>query len=189
MDAAGRQAFELEPIAEAFDYERRVGREALTLIVGCRRRHVGLSISRRLRRSVASPLYAWDPRVPRGGIAGTDIRLAGEVEQAKIRSGADGAANIDLSYVEPGLRAKLDAHAIARHLAGLLERVVLCAHECVRRAGLKAANLDALYLNGGSSALMPFQQALRRAFPETELIEGDLFGGVASGLAYAGEWA
>ena len=74
-----------------------------------------------------------------------------------------------------------------RHLAGLLEKVVQCAHECVRRAGLKAADLDALYLTGGSSALLPFQQTLRRAFPETELIEGDLFGGVASGLAYAGE--
>jgi hypothetical chaperone protein len=34
---------------------------------------------------------------------------------------------------------------------------------------------------------LPFQEALRRAFPETVLIEGDLFGGVASGLAYAGE--
>ena len=53
--------------------------------------------------------------------------------------------------------------------------------------GPEGADLDALYLTGGSSALRPFQQALRRAFPETELIEGDLFGGVASGLAYAGE--
>ena len=72
-------------------------------------------------------------------------------------------------------------------MAGLLEKVDLCAHDCVRQAGLKAEDLDALYLTGGSSALRPFQQALRRAFPETELIEGDLFGGVASGLAYAGE--
>jgi hypothetical chaperone protein len=37
------------------------------------------------------------------------------------------------------------------------------------------------------SALLPFQEALRGAFPETGLNEGDLFGGVASGLAYAAE--
>jgi hypothetical chaperone protein len=33
--------------------------------------------------------------------------------------------------------------------------------------------------------LRPFQSALRAAFPDTELVEGDLFGGVAAGLAYA----
>ena len=54
---------------------------------------------------------------------------------------------------------------------------------------MKPGDLDALYLTGGSAALWPFQQALRRGFPATELIEGDLFGGVASGLAYAAERA
>ncbi len=42
-----------------------------------------------------------------------------------------------------------------------------------------------VYLTGGSSALRPFQQTLRAAFPGVALIEGDLFGGVASGLAYS----
>ena len=72
-------------------------------------------------------------------------------------------------------------------LAALLEQVMGCAHECVRRAGLGAAQLDAIYLTGGSSALRPFQAALRRSFPGSALVEGDLFGGVASGLAYAGQ--
>jgi hypothetical chaperone protein len=34
--------------------------------------------------------------------------------------------------------------------------------------------------------MRPFQAALRRSFPGVSLVEGDLFGGVASGLAYAG---
>jgi len=33
--------------------------------------------------------------------------------------------------------------------------------------------------------LRPFQHALRKSFVGVPLIEGDLFGGVASGLAYA----
>jgi hypothetical chaperone protein len=59
----------------------------------------------------------------------------------------------------------------------------------VRRAGLGARQLDGLYLTGGSSALRPFQQLLQREFPQSEIIVGDLFGGVASGLAYAGSLA
>jgi hypothetical chaperone protein len=92
---------------------------------------------------------------------------------------------IDLSFAEPALRAMLRADDMERLLAALLDSVVACARDCVGRAGLRSDQLDAIYLTGGSSALRPFQSTLRQAFPGTELIEGDLFGGVASGLAYA----
>jgi hypothetical chaperone protein len=113
-------------------------------------------------------------------------RVASEVEEAKIRSSmTNGEVSIDLSCAERGLQAALSAPDMAQHLSALLDSVVACAVECVRRAGLQPGDLDAIYLTGGSSALRPFQQALRDAFPGVELIEGDLFGGVAAGLAYA----
>lgn len=113
-------------------------------------------------------------------------RIASEVEAAKIRSSVDDTAvRIDLSAAEPGLHAELTGADLAKHLAAPLQSVIDCAGECVRRAGLRAGDLDAIYLTGGSSALRPFQQALRQAFPGVELVEGDLFGGVAAGLAYA----
>lgn len=113
-------------------------------------------------------------------------RVLGEVEKAKIASSVDGApATIDLSTVERGLRAGLDAEAMAHDLHGLLARVVDCASECVRRAGLAPGDVDAIYLTGGSSALRPFLALLAKRFPGTPMVEGDLFGGVASGLAYA----
>lgn len=112
--------------------------------------------------------------------------IAHEVEQAKIRcSMADADSAVDLSIVEAALTAPLGIAALREHLGGLLERTVACARECVQRAGLRDQQLDAVYLTGGSSALRPFQQTLRAAFPGVPLIEGDLFGGVASGLAYS----
>jgi hypothetical chaperone protein len=111
--------------------------------------------------------------------------LAHSVEQAKIAC-SNGASHqaLDLGLVEPGLSAQMSVGALAEHLQGLLAQVVACAQDCVQVAGLKTSQIDALYLTGGSSALQPFQQALREAFPEAELVSGDLFGGVASGLAY-----
>ena len=112
--------------------------------------------------------------------------IAHEVEQAKIRcSMTEADTTVDLSIVEAGLSAPMDMAALHAHLDGLLERTVACARECVQRAGLRDDQLDAVYLTGGSSALRPFQQALRTAFPDVPLIEGDLFGGVAAGLAYS----
>ena len=256
-------SFELEPIAAAFDYERRIDRESLVLIadvgggtsdftvvrLGPQRitrpersddilatagvhiggtdfdqqlnleqvmpllgfRHVGpagrevpgppfLDLSswhlihwmqtpkmlrqvRELRSSYAEPrlhdrlMTVLEQRLGH--------RLASEVEAAKIRSSVnDAIAPIDLSLLEAGLLASIGPHDLARHLDASLQRVVLCALDCVRRAGLAPAALDAVYLTGGSSSLRPFQQLLRAAFPSLPVIEGDLFGGVASGLAY-----
>ncbi len=259
-------SFELEPIAAALDYERRVTRESLVLIVDIgggtsdftvvrlgpdrmaqRDRagdilatagvHIGgtdydqkLNLEQVMPllgfrhhgptgREVPSPTFldlsSWhlihwmytpkmirqardlrssysDPRLHDRLLTVLDQRLghllASEVEQAKIHSSVhDETARIALAPVESGLQATLGAADMARHLAALLQQVVQCAVECVTRAGLTTASLDAIYLTGGSSSLRPFQQLLRQRFPATAIVEGDLFGGVASGLAYVGE--
>lgn len=113
-------------------------------------------------------------------------RIAYEVEQAKIRCSVNDASTaIDLGFLEPDLQAHMAPTDMQEHLATQLARAVACARECVVRAGLKDSDLSAVYLTGGSSALRPFQQALQAAFPGVALVEGDLFGGVASGLAYS----
>lgn len=257
-------AFELEPIAAALDYERRLEREAVVLVVDIgggtsdftvvrlgpkrlQRRdrasdilattgvHIGgTDYDRKLNlqqvmpllgfghvgpsgREVPSPTFldlaSWhlihrmytpamlrQARALRPDYADTQLHdrlltvleqrlghlLASEVEQAKIHASLTGeTSRIGLDAVEKGLAATLGADDMARGLRPLLERVVDCAAECVTRAGLKAGKLDAVYLTGGSSALRPFQDALRERFAGTEIVEGDLFGGVASGLAYA----
>ncbi|MFN3494467.1 MAG: Hsp70 family protein [Hydrogenophaga sp.] len=115
-------------------------------------------------------------------------RLAHAVEQAKIQcSETDATSTLDLDTVDAGLLATLNPDNLHDHLQALLQRTVACAQECVQQAQLQQAGaLDAIYLTGGSSALKPFQQALQAAFPGVPLVPGDLFGGVASGLAYSG---
>ncbi|HSV51451.1 MAG TPA: Hsp70 family protein [Burkholderiaceae bacterium] len=112
-------------------------------------------------------------------------RVANAVELAKIDSSTSGGrAPIDLSFLDAGLQAGIAAQEMREQLLDLLAKVVACAQECVRRAGREAGGVDAIYLTGGSSALAPLKEALRQAFPATAMVEGDLFGGVASGLAY-----
>jgi hypothetical chaperone protein len=259
-------SFQLEPIAAAFDYEHRVTRECLVLIVdigggtsdfsvarlGPERMkraarhdraddilatsgvhiggtdfdhrlnlelvmpHLGLRHRGPQGREVPSAVFfdlstwhlinwRYSPRAVReaqalrGAYAETRLhqrlmavlaqrwghRIANGVELAKIASSVSGgAAPIDLSFIEHGLGAEVDADGMDRHLRDLLAQVVACARECLRLAGI-AGGPDAIYLTGGSSALRPLQQALRREFAQADLVEGDLFGGVASGLAYS----
>ena len=111
-------------------------------------------------------------------------RLADAVEQAKIAaSSRNAAAGMELEWLEPGLQAQITPQALQQELQALLSQVVACARECVDLAGIAAP--DAIYLTGGSSALRSLRAALARTFPDTPQLEGDLFGGVATGLAYA----
>ena len=112
--------------------------------------------------------------------------IAHEVEQAKIRCSVSRAQTaIDLAVIERDLQGHLGLADMQAHLHDLLARTVACARECVQRASLTDGALDAIYLTGGSSALSTFQQVLQTEFAGAPLIEGDLFGGVALGLAYS----
>lgn len=251
-----------EPIAAALDYERRVQRETLTLVVdigggtsdfsvvrlapgrGARPErgddilattgvHVGgTDFDRRLNLALVMPLLGLQHHGPTGRPVPSGVffdlatwhliqwryapqalreaqalrrdydnprlharlmtvleqrlghRVADAVERGKIAaSSTDAQTPLALDWIEPGLASSITPSGLAQHLAGPLAQVVACAQECVRRAGLDAQRLDALYLTGGSSALRPLRQALAHAFPHTPQVEGDLFGGVAAGLA------
>lgn len=116
---------------------------------------------------------------------GQGHHIAQVVEQGKIEvSVRDADSLLDLSFVETGMQIPLSPAQLAQELDTPLQRVLACARECVSAAGLADHELDAIYLTGGSSALRPFQQVLRDGFPGVPLVEGDLFGGVAAGLAY-----
>lgn len=111
-------------------------------------------------------------------------RMANTMEQAKIAASlADAEAPMALDWIEPGLHAAVTPQGLAHFLAQPLEQVVACAQDCLQQAGLSAQGLEAIYLTGGSSALRPLRHALKAAFPDTPQLEGDLFGGVAAGLA------
>ena len=113
---------------------------------------------------------------------GLGHHVAEVVEQAKIATSRSAAeTRMDLGFVERGMDVPLTPAQLADELQSLLARVVACAQDCVRAAGMAP---HAIYLTGGSSALQPFQAALRTGFAGVPLVEGDLFGGVAAGLAY-----
>lgn len=112
-------------------------------------------------------------------------RLLAEVETAKIECSVSGnMAPIDLSFLQGDVHSAVDVATMAQSLDASISEVIACAQECVRKAGLTA--VDTVYLTGGSSALRPLMVALQRAMPDAQLVRGNLFGGVAAGLAYAG---
>jgi hypothetical chaperone protein len=113
-------------------------------------------------------------------------RMLASVEAAKIACSISGdSANVGLDFLDNTLAASITAHSMQQALHESIAQVVQCAQSCVAKAGLQG--VDAVYLTGGSSALRTLIEALRAAMPHATLVEGNRFGGVAAGLAWAGK--
>jgi hypothetical chaperone protein len=112
-------------------------------------------------------------------------RMLASVEAAKIACSISGdSAVVELDFLDRSLAPNVDSANMEAALHASLAQVVQCAQDCVTAAGLQA--VDVVYLTGGSSALRTLIAALRQAMPEATLVEGNRFGGVAAGLAWAG---
>ncbi len=108
--------------------------------------------------------------------------LVGRAEAAKIAVADGGSTDIDLSLVEASLHNTLDADQATQALEADVGRIVACAQDTVRQAGLKPGQLGALYFTGGSTGLTLLTNALQAAFPEARAVRGDRLASVATGL-------
>lgn len=108
--------------------------------------------------------------------------LAAKAEQAKIDVSNTAQAAIDLSAIEPALAAGFDEPRQARSLEADVSRIVAAAERTAQLAGLKTAQIDAVYFTGGSTGLTSLAQRIASRFENAERVHGDHFASVVSGL-------
>ena len=109
--------------------------------------------------------------------------LAMEAEAAKIALAEAEEARVDLSWLEAGLSVGVTPAELVAHTKGLADRIARRVGLCLDQAGLKAGDIDALFLTGGSTRLAHVRAAIRATVPQARTVEGDTFGSVGTGLA------
>jgi hypothetical chaperone protein len=108
--------------------------------------------------------------------------LAIDVERAKIALSDKDETFIDLHWLEESLSAKPDRVALVESSQRLTERIVQTIRECLAQAGLRADQVQALFLTGGTTQIPHVREAVTREMPMARVIEGDTFGSVGMGL-------
>ncbi len=108
--------------------------------------------------------------------------LAARAEGAKIAVSGGEDTTVDLGHVEPGLVLPLSEKTAVDALRADLDRIIATAHETVAMAGLKPAQIDALYFTGGSTGLRLLVDGMAAGFPQAARVSGDRFASVATGL-------
>ena len=108
--------------------------------------------------------------------------LAIDVERAKIALSDAGEAFIDLGWLEEALAARPERAALVASSQRLTERIVETIRGCLSQAGLRAGQVQALFLTGGTTQIPHVREAVTREMPKARVIEGDTFGSVGLGL-------
>lgn len=108
--------------------------------------------------------------------------LAIDVERAKIALSDSDETLIDLEWLEEGLSARPDRAALVTSSQWLMARITQTIADCLRQASLRADQVQALFLTGGTTQIPHVRDEVMAALPGARVVEGDTFGSVGMGL-------
>jgi len=100
-------------------------------------------------------------------------------EQCKIELSNSDAHSVDLSFIEKGLAENISRELFAEAVRRPIEKMAALMDEAIQQAGCKP---DLVYVTGGSGQSPTIRQAIKEKIGEVEVVDGDHFGSVASGL-------
>lgn len=109
--------------------------------------------------------------------------IAAQVEVAKISLSENSNAHIDLGFIEGEWTIPCTQTELEKATRQDVAKIMTTAVETVTDgAGIPIHSIDTVFMTGGSTALPGFTDALRRNFPQANLMQGDRFSSVATGL-------
>ena len=100
-------------------------------------------------------------------------------EQAKIDLSSVENSFVDLSYLEPDLGANVSREQYAQAIQRPLNKMMSLMKEAIDQAGTQP---DLIFVTGGSGQSPILRHAIHQELGHIEIVDGDHFGSVASGL-------
>lgn len=100
-------------------------------------------------------------------------------EQCKIALSNTDEYKLDLAYIEKDFAEIIDRQRFAEAVNRPVEKMAALMDEAIQQAGCKP---DLVYVTGGSGQSPVIRQAIKQKIGDVEVVDGDHFGSVASGL-------
>lgn len=107
------------------------------------------------------------------------LRVSRSAEQAKILLSDEMSIELPLDYIEPDFSIPVKRIDLAASIQDELSKFELLMKDAIRQAN---AEPDVIYVTGGTAMSPVIQQWINMAFPDIEVVIGDHFGSVTSGL-------
>jgi hypothetical chaperone protein len=107
------------------------------------------------------------------------LRLNQSAEMAKIQLSGNVKIDIPLHYIESDLFVPISRVALSDAIADELRQFEVLVNECVQLAGTQP---DSIFVTGGTAISPVIQAWINSIFPDVEVVIGNHFGSVTSGL-------
>jgi hypothetical chaperone protein len=107
------------------------------------------------------------------------LRVSRSAEQAKILLSDNEDIRLALHYIEQGFEVPITRSQLSDAIADELSKFERLMKEAIQQAG---ATPDVLYVTGGTAMSPVVQHWINSVFPGLEIVIGDHFGSVTSGL-------
>lgn len=109
--------------------------------------------------------------------------LAIQVEAAKIALSEEEKTWVDLHRIAPDTQLLITRDDFDGAIAKLVTKTESTVRHMLDTAGVTAEQVDTILFTGGSSSVPLLRQRLAELLSGAKRVEGDLFGGIGSGLA------
>ena len=114
-------------------------------------------------------------------------KVLGAVEKAKRQFANSSDALIELPFVEQernqGLNIEMSSAEFQTLSSTMCSDIMRTANQAIADAGLAKADIDTVYLTGGSMGIKHLHNMVLTEYPDSKVIEGDRSTAVARGLA------
>lgn len=100
-------------------------------------------------------------------------------EQGKIALSSAEQTILELDYIESGLATTISRAGFAQAIQSPLSKMIQLMEEAIKQAGCQP---EAIYITGGSAQSSVIRQAIQDKIGDVEVLDGNHFGSVASGL-------
>jgi hypothetical chaperone protein len=108
--------------------------------------------------------------------------LAMDVEQSKIALSDTAKAALSLEWLEPKLKVAISRTDLVHQTGEFAEAIGKRIEACLKQAGVAAADIDTVFLTGGSVQLAHVRRRIAGCVPAARIVDGDTFGAVGKGL-------
>ncbi|WNW13158.1 Hsp70 family protein [Pseudomonas sp. DTU_2021_1001937_2_SI_NGA_ILE_001] len=109
--------------------------------------------------------------------------LAMEVEASKIELSHADSRHVAMQRIEPGLGVDLTRALFEAAIEAQLEQVRGSVSALLEKAGVGVEQVSTVFFTGGSSGIPALRHSVSQMLPNARHVEGDIFGGIGSGLA------
>jgi hypothetical chaperone protein len=109
--------------------------------------------------------------------------LANAVELAKIFLSNNNTTHIDLDFIEEDWLINATQKQLLSSISQNINKIMEAAkNTVVLGAGMDVSQIKTVFMTGGSIGLPVFESQVRKLFPNANVIQGDHFSSVATGL-------